>query len=128
MKGDLTLVMGLSLLPSDDFDGQLTRLPRTGSTSMSKEAPLSTPSNGGDEDDGDPALILSRLPADVFDKQVDGLSQQREYHRAVEDILGSLLMAMSLMQVRTTPPSYLSNSLKIVLERHARRFRCPVGR
>jgi hypothetical protein len=126
-KNDLALALGLSLLPSDEFNDQVARLRRTRSAPTSVKARSPTPPKESDENTLELALNLSQLPADIFDEQVSELNRPRESPTAVEDSLGSLLTAMSVVEVRMTPSVQLNKSLKIVLERYARRSGCPAG-
>jgi hypothetical protein len=126
-KDDLELALRLSLLPSDDFDEQIARLQHTESALTSEKARSPTPPNESEENDLELALNLSQLPADIFDEQVRGLNERRESRSATEGSPAPLSTAMSLVEVRTTHSLYLTKSLKIVLERHARRFQGPAG-
>jgi hypothetical protein len=101
-KDDLALTLRTPQLLSDDSDEQVTRPYRTGSSPTSEQARSSTPPNESDGDDLDLALNLSQLPVDTFDEQRSELNRRRESRTAIGDILTSLLMAMSPVEVRTT--------------------------
>jgi hypothetical protein len=126
-KDDLALLLRLSQLSSDDFDEQVPRLYRLESAPVIEKARLSTSRNQRDEDDLELALNLHQLPADVYDEQVNKLSGRGESRTAVEDRLASLLMAMSLVEVWTTPSFLCDKPLTGALGRYARRIGWPVG-
>jgi hypothetical protein len=106
---DVALALRLSHLSPDDFDEQVARLYRRGPAPTGEDVRSSTPPNESDEKDLELALNLSQLPADLFDEQVSQLDRRGESRTAIEEILASLLMAMSLVEVRTTSTLYLGN-------------------
>ena len=76
------------------------------------------------ENDLDLALMLSQLPADIFDEQVGELNQPRT---AAEGDVASLRMAMSVLEVRMLPPFWRTSILKGVLGRYERSRGCHSG-
>jgi hypothetical protein len=128
----LALAMRLLQLSSDDFDELVAGLHRTGSAPASENARSSTPPNESDEDDLELALKLSQLPADIYDEQAKELNRRRVDRTGVEDSLASRRSAP--VEVRMIALLHLSESLKIVLGRHAKcigyptRLRLGLGR
>lgn len=75
------------------------------------------PVNEHSENDLDLALMLSQLPADIFDEQVGELNQPRT---AAEGDVASLRMAISVLEVRMLPPFWRTSILKGVLGQYER--------
>lgn len=108
-EDDLAAALSLSLISSDDLDKQVAPPHSTGSAPAGEEIPLSITPNESDTDSLDLALILSQLPADVFDEQVSGLNGRAESRMVADGSPASRFF----IEVWSTRSLYICKPLKI---------------
>lgn len=99
-KDNLALASDMSQRSPNASEEQVTQPCPSGSAPTGNEASQTTPPIEYDEDNVELLLMLSQLPADIFDDRVGELNQRKESRAAVEDSLAPLLTAMSPVEYR----------------------------